>query len=481
MNQTFKKALSMAVLVSAVTLTSCQKDELMEEQFEQNSSTFSAVHGQPIEGQYIVVMKTPGNGLSTTRSNDLSTSERQTFRTTRQRILDNLKIDASAVKEKFDGTVNGFAAQLTDEQLEKVKSNPEVAYIEQDRVISLGKPTWVAAAKTKKSTDTSGTNKGGKKKTTTEPEPTPTPTPTEPVPTEPAPTEPAPTEPAPTEPAPTPTPEPTPVVTEPAPSTETYKTIVPAAGELVPWNVARVGYGDGTGKTAWVIDSGIDTDHPDLKIDLSRSASFIYGNTSVEDGYGHGTIVAGIIAAQNNGLGMIGVASGATVVALRVFDDAGQGTMSRAISAVNHVISVASPGDVVNMSLGGGISSTLDNAVKTAAAKGIMFAIAAGNSAVDCISNSPARVDAVNVYTVSAMDRYDRFGSFSNYGAPVDFTAPGVSVTSTSNNGGMTTTASGTSFSAPHVAGILLLQGKVNTNGIVTGDKDSTPDAIAVL
>ncbi len=466
----------MAILMSAVALTSCQKDELMEEQFVQNSSTFSAVHGQPIEGQYIVVMKTAGNGLSTTRSNDLSTSERQTFRTTRQRILDNLRIEASAVKERFDGTVNGFAAQLTDEQLAQVKSNPEVAYVEQDRVISLGKPAWITAAKAKKPTDITGSNKGGKKKITT-----PEPTPTEPAPTEPAPTEPAPTEPAPTEPAPTPAPEPTPEVTEPAPSTGTYKTIVPAAGELVPWNIARVGYGDGTGKTAWVIDSGIDTDHPDLKIDLSRSASFIYGNASVEDGYGHGTIVAGIIAAQNNGSGMIGVASGATVVALRVFDDAGQGTMSRAISAVNHVINVASPGDVVNMSLGGGISSTLDNAVKTAAAKGIMFAIAAGNSAVDCISNSPARVDAVNVYTVSAMDRYDRFGSFSNYGAPIDFTAPGVSVTSTANNGGMTFTASGTSFSAPHVAGILLLQGKVNTNGIVAGDKDSTPDAIAVL
>ncbi|MER2998795.1 S8 family serine peptidase [Pontibacter populi] len=453
MTHTFKKALSMAVLASAVTLTSCQKDELMEEQFEQSNPTFSAVHGQPIEGQYIVVMKTPGEGLSTSRSKDLSTSERQTFRTTRQRILDNLKIDASAVKEKFDGTVNGFAAQLTDEQLEQVKGNPEVAYVEQDRVITLGKPTW-----------TSGSSKGGRKKTTS-PEPAP------------APTEPAPTEPAPTE----PTPEPTPVVTEPAPTTGTYNSIVPVAGELVPWNIARVGYGDGTGKTAWVIDSGIDTNHPDLKIDLSRSASFIYGVTSVEDGYGHGTIVAGIIAAKNNGSGMIGVASGATIVALRVFDDAGAGTMSRAISAVNHVISVAAPGDVVNMSLGGGISSTLDNAVKTAAAKGIMFAIAAGNSAVDCINNSPARVDAVNVYTVSAMDRYDRFGSFSNYGAPVDYTAPGVSVTSTANTGGLVNAASGTSFAAPHVAGILLLQGKVNSNGIVTGDKDSTPDAIAVL
>lgn len=457
MTNAFKKALSLTVLASAVALTSCQKEELMEEQFEQNYTSLATMNGQPIKGQYIVVMKKSGSDLSTSRVGEMSASGRQAVRNTRQRLLEELKIEASAVKETYEGTVNGFAAKLSDEQLKQLKSNPEVAYIEQDRIISLGKP----------SSGSTTTTKGGGKgsKTTT---------------TEPAPTEPAPTEPTPvvTEPAPT---EPTPVVTEPTPTTGTYTTITPKTGELVPWNIARVGYGDGTGKTVWVIDSGVDTDNPDLNVDLNRSVSFIYGITSVEDGYGHGTVVAGIIAAKNNGTGMIGVASGATIVALRVFDDAGSGTMSRAISAVNHVISVAAPGDVVNMSLGGGISSTLDNAVLTAAGKGIRFAIASGNSGTDCINNSPARVNATGVYTVTAMDRYDRFGSFSNYGTPVDVTAPGVNVTSTNKSGGLSHYETGTSFAAPHVAGILILQGKVNTSGIVTGDVDANPDPIAVV
>jgi hypothetical protein len=453
MSNKFKKALSLAVLASAVTLSSCQKEDLMENQFDENLVSTNSMNGQPIQGQYIVVMKKSSDNLSAVRVGEMSATDRQTFRSVRQRLISDLNVESSAIKEIYEGTVNGFAAKLSDDQLAALKNNPEVAYVEQDRIISLGKPT-------------SGSNKGGKKTTTS-------PTPTEPAPTEPTPTEPVPTEPAPTE--------PTPVVTEPAPTTGTYTTITPKTGELVPWNIQRVGYGDGTGKTAWIIDSGIDTDHPDLTVDLSRSASFIYGITSVEDGYGHGTVVAGIIAAKNNGSGMIGVASGATVVALRVFDDAGQGTMSRAISAVNHVISVAKPGDVVNMSLGGGISSTLDNAVLTAASKGILFAIASGNSGTDCINNSPARVNATGVYTVTAMDKYDRFGTFSNFGTPVDFTAPGVNVTSTVKTGGISHYETGTSFAAPHVAGILLLQGKVNSNGTVTGDVDANPDAIAVV
>src|SRR5690606_27835123 len=100
-----------------------------------------------------------------------------------------------------------------------------------------------------------------------------------------------------------------------------FQQITPLAGELVPWNVAMVGYGDGTGKAVWIIDSGIDTDHPDLNVDILRSKSFVSGITSVEDGYGHGTSVAGVIAAKNNGSGLIGVASGATIISLRVFND----------------------------------------------------------------------------------------------------------------------------------------------------------------
>ena len=249
--------------------------------------------------------------------------------------------------------------------------------------------------------------------------------------------------------------------------------------QTIPWGVARVGYGDGTGKTVYVIDSGVDPTHPDLNVDKTRSQCFITGLTSYIDGYGHGTAVSGIIGAKNNTVGVVGVAANATIVALRVFDDYGRGATSSAIKAVNWVIANGKAGDVVNMSLGGGVSSTLDNAVKQAAAKGILFAIASGNSGVDCINNSPARVDASGVYTVSSMNQYGAFSAFSNYGSSVDLAAPGESILSTAKGGGYAT-GNGTSYAAPHVAGLLALRGNsIGRAGTVTGDKDSKPDPIA--
>lgn len=451
-----KRTVSCLALASAVTLAGCQKEELMENQFESNVDQSPSEVGNVIAGQYIVVFKNGKNNLSTSGSSDLSTTERTSFSNMREQMISEANISSADLVQKLDGVVNGFAARMTTAQVEELKSNPNVAYIEQDRVISLGKTNNKGKGPWKDNSGDGGTSD---------------PAPTEPTPTEPAPTEPTPTEPAPTEPAPT----------EPAPTTGSYTTVTPVAGENVPWNIQRVGYGDGTGKTVWVIDSGVDTDHPDLNVDLSRSVSFIYGVTSVEDGYGHGTSVAGVIAAKNNGTGMLGVASNAKVVALRVFDDVGAGTVSRAISAVNHASTYAKPGDVVNMSLGAGISSTLDNAVTAAAAKGIFFAIAAGNSGVDCSGTSPARVNAPGVYTISAMDVYNRLWSSSNYGSAVDFSAPGANVTVTTKGGGIGNGGYGTSFAAPHVAGVLLLRGTVYSQGTITGDKDSTPDPIASI
>lgn len=489
-NSTLFKALSGLALASVFTLSSCQKEDFMEEQFQSDSVQINAQHGQAIPGQYIVVFKNGSGSLSATGVSAMTIAGRAATVALRERMMLASGIERDAIEQTFEGNVNGFAARLTKNQLEQLRSNPEVAYVEQDRIIMLAKPgtenttTKGNSGKTKDgSTDT--TTKGNGKKKPTEPaptEPTPTePTPTEPTPTEPAPTDPTPTEPTPAEPVPT---EPTPTEPSPEPEPEQptnspYAKITPLEGEILPWHIAMNGFGDGTGKTVWVIDSGIDTDHPDLNVDFQRSASLIYGDASIEDGFGHGTSVAGIIAAKNNGTGMVGVAANATVVALRVFDNTGYGTVSRAISAVNYVVNMAKPGDVVNMSLGAGISSTLDNAVTTAASRGILFAIAAGNSATDCSLNSPARVNATGVYTVSAMDRYQNFWSSSSYGTPVDYAAPGVSVTSTRIGGGIGSAGSGTSFASPHVAGILLLRGEVFSQGIVNGDKDSWPDPIA--
>ncbi|WP_439882805.1 S8 family serine peptidase [Pontibacter sp. MBLB2868] len=468
-----RRASFLLVTTAALILCSCQKEDLLNNQFQAEPISYGNETGQIIEGQYIVVLKAEG-----VQQNSSSVEhDHKSYTELRGRTLKSTDIDPGNVIQNFEGVVNGFSAHLTDIQVQRLLKNPSVAYIERDRFLSLpdGKVKDYLMGIKHGGRGSISQPKPKEEPTTPTPEPAPTPTP-EPAPT-PTP-EPAPA-PTPTpEPAPTPTPEPAPSP-EPAPAASSYTTVIPATGELVPWNIERVGYGDGTGKTVWVIDSGIDTDHPDLNIDLNRSVSFIYGNSSIEDGYGHGTSVAGIIAAKNNGSGMLGVASNATIVALRIFDDAGKGTVSRAISAVNHASIYAKPGEVVNLSLGSGISTSLDNAVKAAAAKGILFAVAAGNTGVDCSSSSPARVDATGVYTISAMDNYNRMWSSSNYGLSVDFAAPGVNVTVTTKGGNVGSGGNGTSFAAPHVAGILLLRATVFTQGTITEDKDDKPDPIA--
>lgn len=251
-----------------------------------------------------------------------------------------------------------------------------------------------------------------------------------------------------------------------------------------PWGVGRVNPGNASFNStarAWVIDSGIDLDHPDLNVDVDQSVSFLR-DLSPDDQNGHGTHVAGTIAARaDNNIGVVGVAAGAFVVAVRVLDRRGSGTISGVIAGVDHVATHARPerGDVANMSLGGGVSDLLDTAVKAAAAKGIRFAIAAGNSSAHANNYSPARAEGPNIYTVSAFAEGDTWASFSNYGnPPVDFGQPGVSVLSTYKGGGYDT-LSGTSMAAPHLAGLMLL-GLTKPDGKVQRDPDGTLDDILV-
>jgi subtilisin family serine protease len=255
-----------------------------------------------------------------------------------------------------------------------------------------------------------------------------------------------------------------------------------AEPRLVTWNAERVGYGNGIGKKAWIIDSGIDFNHPDLTVDIENSRSFVKDESSADDENGHGTHVAGIIGAKNNTIGVLGIASGATLVSLRVLDKDGNGLLSSIIQALAYINSHAVPGDVVNMSVGNdeGVSTTLDELVKTTAAKGIFIAIAAGNEKDNANKYSPARTNAANVYTVSAVDSLDKFATFSNYGNDVvDFAAPGVRILSTFKDGKYAY-LSGTSMAAPHVAGLLLLRGnKITSMGNAKNDPDGTPDLIA--
>jgi len=257
-----------------------------------------------------------------------------------------------------------------------------------------------------------------------------------------------------------------------------YELVSPST---VQWGVRRTGTDDGIGKRVWIIDTGVDTDHPDLNVDTVLSKSFVPNETSAEDNNGHGTHVAGIIGALNNSFGVVGVAAGTKIIALKALDGDGKGSTSQLIRALNYVGQNANPGEVVNMSLGSDtISVALDNAVLALAVKGILFAIAAGNDSEKASLSSPGRVNHPNVFTVSAIDSLGRFASFSNFGNDVvDLAAPGVNIVSTYSKGRYAR-LSGTSMAAPHVAGILVVKGtNIHSNGVALNDPDGVPDGIA--
>lgn len=254
-------------------------------------------------------------------------------------------------------------------------------------------------------------------------------------------------------------------------------------GQETPYGITRVGGGTNyTGNgVAFILDTGIDLDHEDLNVDASRGFNaFTSGKDgqTLDDGNGHGTHVAGTVAAIDNSVGVVGVAAGATVVPVKVLGARGSGSYSGVIAGVDFVGANGQNGDVANMSLGGPVSQALDDAIVAASTK-VKFALAAGNESDDANNHSPARVNGANIYTVSAMDSNNRFASFSNYGnPPIDFCAPGVAIKSTWKDGGYNT-ISGTSMASPHVCGILLT-GSPRSGGTVTGDPDGNPDTIAI-
>ena len=157
----------------------------------------------------------------------------------------------------------------------------------------------------------------------------------------------------------------------------------------------------------------------------------------------------------------------------------GSGTYDAIIAGVNYVAGAGKAEDVANMSLGGGFSTALNSAVENAAAKGIKFALAAGNESTSATTKSPASANGANIFTISAMASGDVWASYSNFGnPPVDYCEPGSSIYSTYKGGGYAT-MSGTSMAAPHAAGLLLL-GSIRNGGTVSGDPDGNPDIIGI-
>lgn len=255
--------------------------------------------------------------------------------------------------------------------------------------------------------------------------------------------------------------------------------------EMTPCGIGIVGGGANYtgGNRAFILDTGIDLDHPDLNVSSDGFiASDMKGRDgkSPDDGNGHGTHCAGTVAAiGGNGIGVVGVAAGAEVVPVKVLGSNGSGSFSGVIEGIDWVGATGVAGDVANMSLGGGFSQSVNDAVLAASAGGVWFAVAAGNDGADASNYSPASANGTYVRTISAINCSGSFASFSNFGnPPVDFAAPGVAVCSTVP-GGNYDSYSGTSMAAPHAAGVLLATGgNPNTCGNASGDPDGNADPI---
>ncbi|MGC4808325.1 S8 family serine peptidase [Micromonospora sp. DT233] len=203
--------------------------------------------------------------------------------------------------------------------------------------------------------------------------------------------------------------------------------------------------------TAYVIDTGINIDHQDFGGRASYGYNAVPDGRTADDCDGHGTHVAGTVGGKT-----YGVAKDVKLVAVRVLNCDGEGTTDEVVGGIDWVAQNAQQPAVANMSLGGGASAAIDDAVSIAVASNISFTVAAGNEAWDACAFSPARASAA--ITVGATDRTDLRAGFSNSGFCLDTFAPGVSITSASI--GSTTakaTMSGTSMAAPHVAGATAL------------------------
>lgn len=379
------------VIAGTLLLASCKKENNENESGNPDEcvSGRSLANGEIIAGRYIVTYNPQSINTRQIDQNGLARLGAS--------VLQRHGLPTSVIEQSFAGEPGGFIAAINAEQAASLQTDPQVAFVEPDRVIKMGTCFTVAVPR------------------------------------------------------------------------------------LITWNIARTGYGDGTGKIAWVIDTGIDMDHPDLTVDATKSKSFLGTSTSPDDENGHGTHVAGIIGGKNNTIGVLGVASGATLISLRVLDADGEGTTSGIIQALAYVNVNGKAGDVVNMSLGEDVTSpTLNQQVINTSNRGIYIAIAAGNDGELANKYSPANANGPNIYTVTAIDSLDRFASFSNYGNDVvDYAAPGVRVLSTFSNGRYAY-LSGTSMAAPHVAGLLLLRGRnITTSGTAKNDPDPTPDPIA--
>lgn len=399
-------SLAFVMMVSILIFVGCGKESFSESDSLVAPQEMENFKSQTIDGQYIIVLKNSGPRAEIAPFN----YEAELLRGMNlgREIAESVNIEPSKVVRSYAGSIQGFVIKdLKVEELNRLKRNESIEYIEQDQTISIyGGPP--------------GGGGGG-------------------------------------------------------------SSCASSSNETVPCGINAVNGGSNyTGShKAYVLDSGIDLDHEDLNVAGFGYNAFTSGkdSRSLNDENGHGTHCAGTIAAiGGNSVGVVGVAAGALLVPVKVLDRNGSGSISGVIAGVDYVGVHASAGDVANMSLGGGASSALDNAVVNASSGGVWFVVAAGNNSANANNYSPARANGAYVRTISSMTCSGTWSSFSNFGAPpVDWIAPGSGICSTYKDGGYAS-LSGTSMAAPHAAGVILLRGaNPNTCGSVSHSSGSYP------
>ncbi|GHY53014.1 alkaline serine exoprotease A precursor [Vibrio cholerae] len=379
----FKKFLSLCIVSTfsvAATSALAQPNQLVGKSSPQQlAPLMKAASGKGIKNQYIVVLKQP----ATIMNNDL-----QAFQQFTQRSVNALaNKHALEIKNVFDSALSGFSAELTAEQLQALRADPNVDYIEQNQIITVN-PIISASAN--------------------------------------------------------------------------------AAQDNVTWGIDRIDQRDlplnrsynynydGSGVTAYVIDTGIAFNHPEFGGRAKSGYDFIDNDNDASDCQGHGTHVAGTI-----GGAQYGVAKNVNLVGVRVLGCDGSGSTEAIARGIDWVAQNASGPSVANLSLGGGISQAMDQAVARLVQRGVTAVIAAGNDNKDACQVSPAREPSG--ITVGSTTNNDGRSNFSNWGNCVQIFAPGSDVTSASHKGG-TTTMSGTSMASPHVAGVAALYLQENKN-----------------
>lgn len=218
-----------------------------------------------------------------------------------------------------------------------------------------------------------------------------------------------------------------------------------------------------------IIDTGIDLNHPDLN--LFRQVTFVPGTSTANDDNGHGTAVAGIAAAKDNSVGVVGIAPGARLWAIKVLDSTGSGSISTIIQGIDYVTQNAGQIDAANLSFGCKCtSSALDMAINNSVAAGVTYVVAAGNAGEDASFWSPAsNPNVISVAAIADSDGKcgglgpqtaygpdDTLASFSNFGDKVTIAAPGVNIYTT-YIGSAYASLSGTSVAAPFITGAVAL------------------------